>query len=93
MNERQAAAAYARLLRNLHRAVALLGQDGEEHWAAWLSSDAGRIRAGDAYGLDHLLSAYGGMGSINDLGSGRLRRLLSKIYDAAAALRRSLNED
>ncbi|WP_026257851.1 DUF6966 domain-containing protein, partial [Actinopolymorpha alba] len=26
-----------------------------------------RIAAGDTYGLDHLLSAFGGMGSLNDL--------------------------
>jgi hypothetical protein len=37
------------------------------HWAERLAGDLRTIRAGDAYGLDHLLQAFGGMGSINDL--------------------------
>jgi hypothetical protein len=40
---------------------------GEEHWSAWLSKDASRIRNLDLYGLQHLLGAFGGMGSISDL--------------------------
>lgn len=51
----------------LTQTVALLERIGEEHWAAWLRSDLAHLQRGDAYGLDHLLSAYGGMGSLNDL--------------------------
>ena len=40
---------------------------GERHWAAWLRKDIASIRAGEEAGLDHLLAAYGGMGSISDL--------------------------
>ena len=39
---------------------------GEDHWADWLESDRVRIASGDAYGLDHVKQAFGGMGSIND---------------------------
>jgi hypothetical protein len=55
------------LLRLLRRAVALLDRMGEDHWAAWLRSDLATLQRGDAYGLDHLLRAFGGMGSINDV--------------------------
>jgi hypothetical protein len=40
---------------------------GEKHWAAWLADDARRLRTGDPAAIDHFLSAFGGMGSINDL--------------------------
>jgi hypothetical protein len=36
-------------------------------WADWVSTDSDRVRRGDAYGVKHFLSAFGGMGSINDL--------------------------
>lgn len=51
----------------LERAQALLTKHGEKHWAFWLEQDARRIRNLDLYGVEHLLSAFGGMGSINDL--------------------------
>jgi len=40
---------------------------GEEPWSAWLSKDAAWIRNLDLYGLQHLLGAFGGMGSLSDL--------------------------
>jgi hypothetical protein len=46
---------------------ALLRVEGHEKWARWLDTDARRIDAGDIYGLQHLLSAFGGMGSLSDL--------------------------
>lgn len=57
----------ARLDATLEEIVALLHAHGEEHWSAWLAGDLERIRKGDAYGIEHLLSAYGGMGSFSDL--------------------------
>jgi hypothetical protein len=51
----------------LQQIVQLLRTHGEEHWCAWLSRDLDLIRAGDRYGVEHLLSAYGGMGSFTDL--------------------------
>jgi len=51
----------------LSQAVNLLSSVGEERWANWLSVDEQRIRRLDFYGIEHLLSAFGGMGSINDL--------------------------
>lgn len=40
---------------------------GVHSWATWLAKDAKLIRGGDYYGIEHLLSAFGGMGSLNDL--------------------------
>ena len=55
------------LIETLDEMVSLLRRHGEAHWATWLESDRSRIRAGDFSGVTHLLSAYGGMGSFNDL--------------------------
>ncbi len=52
---------------DLEKLVALLRDANANHWAAWLDEDLARIRKRDANGLTHLLSAYGGMGSFNDL--------------------------
>lgn len=57
----------ARLLATLDDAAALLVEHGEHGWAAWLEGDRRRIAQGDLAGLDHLLAAFGGMGSLNDL--------------------------
>jgi hypothetical protein len=45
----------------------LLRVYGEESWADWVVHDGQRIAEGDRYGIDHLLGAFGGMGSLNDL--------------------------
>ncbi len=55
------------LLEDLASAVECLERCGEEQWAVWLARDAERIRDGHVEGLDHLIRAFGGMGSINDL--------------------------
>lgn len=52
---------------DLERLVDLLSGANAEHWADWFNKDLERIRKRDATGLTHLLSAYGGMGSFNDL--------------------------
>jgi hypothetical protein len=58
---------YQQLLEALADLVALLREYGESAWAAWLDRDRQWIQRGDAYGLEHLLGAFGGMGSLNDL--------------------------
>ena len=92
MSHEEADDAYDSLLVNLDQAIAMLRIGPTDHWADWLESDATRIRAGDPKGLSHLLSAYGGMGSINDIGGPkRLSKLLSAIHTDAAALARDLD--
>lgn len=47
--------------------IALLTKHGEQGWATWLGEALAPLRAGDPAGVDRLLLAYGGMGSLNDL--------------------------
>lgn len=51
----------------LDELVSALAGLGEHHWCTWLSESAARLRDGDSAGITHLLAAYGGMGSFNDL--------------------------
>ena len=61
------AAERQRLLDGLDGAVALLDAYRKDHWARWLEHDRRRIAEGEHQAIDHLLSALGGMGSLNDL--------------------------
>ena len=47
--------------------IQLLEADGEEHWSRWMRASRDRLSVSDHSGIEHLLSAYGGMGSFNDL--------------------------
>jgi hypothetical protein len=79
----------AALLAALTEAEALLRERGDTHWADWLERDRARIARGDAYGLDHVKQAFGGMGSINDSyprDGDEIGAMLSKIYVMAAQL-------
>jgi hypothetical protein len=63
---------------------------GYERWANWLQRDRELIEAGDLFGVTHLLSAFGGMGSINDLVTDDvLDDLLGRIYSVANDLKRA----
>jgi DME family drug/metabolite transporter len=55
------------LLTALDEAIALLQAHDIATWANWLDQDRQRIAAGDDEALQHLLQAFGGMGSLNDL--------------------------
>jgi hypothetical protein len=61
----------------LDEVVALLRAAGLASWAEWFERDADRIRSRDSSGVEHLLTAYGGMGSFNDV------VLMSRIDDAS----------
>lgn len=56
-----------RLAELIEAAEALLSSHGERKWSGWLARDARLIRSLDVQGVEHFLSAFGGMGSINDL--------------------------
>lgn len=55
------------LVALLENAQSLLLGYGEERWSKRLGSDAFFIKNLDFYGIEHLQTAFGGMGSINDL--------------------------
>jgi hypothetical protein len=56
-----------RLIEVLDELAELLESDGESHWRAWILRARARLEDGDTSGAEYLLSAYGGMGSFNDL--------------------------
>ncbi len=56
-----------RLLAELEALVALLRSSGEDFWADWIATDRAAIAAADRNALSHFLSAFGGMGSLNDV--------------------------
>ena len=55
------------LIETLDELAELLDSDGASRWGSWMSTSAQRLGNGDLSGVEHLLRAYGGMGSINDL--------------------------
>jgi hypothetical protein len=72
------------LVATLEELAGLLRARGETHWAAWLESDLQRLRASDFDGITHLLFAFGGMGSFNDLMlDARLSDLRSRAWSLA----------
>ena len=62
------AAAVPELIAVLDRLVVLLRDDkwGSD-WADWMEKSRREIASSDFHGIGRLLSAYGGMGSFNDL--------------------------
>ena len=55
------------LLKVLDEIIQLLEADGEQLWSNWLRQSRDWLLNSDFAGIEHLLSAYGGMGSFNDL--------------------------
>ena len=55
------------LIAALEEAIELLSAAGEEHWRRWFDEGRSMVLAGDPNGTTHLLRAFGGMGSFNDL--------------------------
>ncbi len=66
VDEQEASERSERLLVNVERARDLLAGVGVTRWADWMDAVLRELLAHDAHGLDRLLSAFGGMGSIND---------------------------
>lgn len=62
------------LLNTLEELAQVLEGDGDHHWSLWMRTAARRLGRGDCSGVEHLLRAYDGMGSINDLVLGQTSR-------------------
>jgi hypothetical protein len=56
-----------RLVQKIRELESLFRAYGIDHWADWLAEDSELISTGDLEGISHLLSAYGGMGSMADV--------------------------
>jgi hypothetical protein len=87
----------AGLLSILDELIALLRESGQMHWSSWLETDRSMIAKGDFYGVEHLLRAFGGVGSLNDVAlneaekDAKLDALRGALYDCAVALERARN--
>jgi len=57
----------AQLIAVLEEMIRVLDSDGEKHWRKWMASARSRLVNSDYSGVEHVLDAYGGMGSFNDL--------------------------
>jgi hypothetical protein len=51
----------------LDQLAAMLESDGDTHWSLWVRKARARLMDSDYSGIEYLQSAYGGMGSFNDL--------------------------
>ena len=82
----------AELLDTLSKLISGFRQDGSKatiHWADWLEKAHDEIASRDFHGVERLLRAYGGMGSINDiLATPEQGRLLEQAWELANALKR-----
>ena len=57
----------SRLLEVLQLLAELLADHSQHLWAEWVQEASVEIRRGERQGFQHLLRAYGGMGSLNDV--------------------------
>lgn len=77
----------------LDEASELLSAYGATQWSDWLREDARLIRVSNFYGIEHLLTAFGGMGSFNDVVLcstgvvGNLSQMLNAENDRLSELR------
>lgn len=55
------------LIDVLDQLATVLESDGDTHWSQWIRKARAHVMNSDYYGIEYLLSAYGGMGSFNDL--------------------------
>lgn len=89
------AAALESLIDDLDEAIALLRGVNQGHWQAWLQRGRDQLADGDAHGAEHILRAFGGMGSLNDLvlaerpADDRLHELRGSIWCACRAVKDS----
>lgn len=57
----------ARLIANLDETATLLRDHGDTQWLTWATRRRSELETCDAAAFDHVLGAFGGMGSLNDL--------------------------
>lgn len=100
-HERMDARRLSPLIADLDEAIDLLQAACETHWQKWLRNSRDQIALGDLEGLDHLLNAFGGMGSFNDLVLSQpnaagtpyeLRRADGRLWDLRESLWRKSSE-
>jgi hypothetical protein len=82
------------LSQELATASRLLSAAGDKHWHKYVADCRARVAAGNYSGVEKLLRAYGGMGSLNDVQGASdsdhalLQGALSRSYELAISIRR-----
>ena len=56
-----------KLVTELETVISLLESCAVDHWADWFKNSKSLLENGDFSGIEQVLSAFGGMGSFNDL--------------------------
>ena len=95
-----------RLITVLEETIPLLRENGEVHYADWMSKGKLLLERSDFRGISHILGVFGGMGSFNDRAltpsdieqanaggisiNQRLQMLSSTIYQLAESIRREV---
>ena len=84
------------LVEMLGHLVKLLERDGQGHWANWMQKAKLMLESSDYAGIEKVLSAYGGMGSFNDVGlslgeleNQQFSEFSTRAYNLAEEIRRS----
>ena len=87
------------LLPALDAAAHLLRKSSESPGRKGVTTKPVSIANGDLQGVTHLLSAFGGMGSLSDVmladaeANERLRALTGSLYELAAAIQRTADRE
>ena len=55
------------LMAVLDELASVLAGDGDTHWTEWVREARAQLLNDDGWGVDRLLAAYGGMGSLSDV--------------------------
>jgi hypothetical protein len=56
-----------RLVELLKQLAVFLARYSRAHWVSWIERDIHLLENYDPEGIEHFLSAFGGMGSLNDV--------------------------
>ena len=88
------------LVGDLKELAVILEEDGDSHWSKWMRKSISLIEAGDYTGIEHFLTAFGGMGSFSDYCIRTTRRsnenfstLQSASYDLAWKIKREYEQN
>ena len=82
--------------------IALLEAHDQSHWARRMWDARELLRISDFRGINHVLSAFGGMGGLGDImltgrenieDNKRLGELSSRAYELADAIRREVERE
>ncbi len=63
-----------KLIEVVDKLILILNDDDQKHWSNWMSQAKNRLIASDFSGIEKVLSAYGGMGSSNDICLSKVNR-------------------